>query len=339
MRNPSFFCCLLLALSSVGGCTQQGTAEILLTDGFDQLKVGMFSTFVKAHTEYHYRPDAAPQGNWAVSTQEGEIGSQRAWWIFRENDINLMAQTYDNPDVHTHPMIIAGDSLWADYTVTASFAPESDKKESGVVFRYQNDRCYYFFGVQGQNAILKMGQHGTAYREPLEQTLAQSSTTYAPGEYLTAVISVKGSQIRADLNQAVVLEADDSTYSSGKIGLTSDVPTRFRFVRVTTSTEAKERFTALRNQREQEETRLQAANPKMVLWKKVETPKFGVGRNLRFGDLDNEILWQIGQSDLLMYFLTNDVGMQIHDLAGDGHHQLSWKPGNYHVLHSRREHL
>ena len=29
------------------------------------------------------------------------------------------------------------------------FAPESDKGQSGIAFRYRNDRCYYFFGLKG----------------------------------------------------------------------------------------------------------------------------------------------------------------------------------------------
>ena len=67
-----------------------------------------------------------------------------------------MVQTYDNPDVHTHPMVIAGDPLWDDYTLTVTFAPGSSVKQSGILFRYQNDRCYYFCGVSGDKAVMKM---------------------------------------------------------------------------------------------------------------------------------------------------------------------------------------
>ena len=34
--------------------------------------------------------------------------------------------------------------------------------------------------------------------------------------------------------------------------------------------------------------RLRDANPKPKLWKKFDTPVFGAGRNVRFGDLDGD---------------------------------------------------
>jgi len=41
--------------------------------------------------------------------------------------------------------------------------------------------------------------------------------------------------------------------------------------------------------------KIRASVPDMKLWKKINTPGFGVGRNLRFGDLNND-----GQLDVLI---------------------------------------
>ena len=103
--------------------------------------------------------------------------------------------------------------------------------------------------------------------------------------------------------------------------------------------------------RADEEAKLEAENPKMVLWKKIYTPGYGTARNLRFGDLDGDgkidillvqqntlgpadghsevgcmtainldgkILWRNGTPDSWHDRLTSDVAVQIHDLEGIG---------------------
>jgi len=334
----------------------QGHAVILFEDGFAGLRTGLFGSVVGAHTEYHYLPESAPKGNWVISAFTSRIASQRAWKVCRFNSEPVMYQAYENKrSKHTHPMIVAGDELWADYTVTVRFAPESDKDQSGIVFRYRNDRCYYFFGVDGQKAILKMVRHATAFRKPYEKTLAERDYAWRPGTCLTAEVTVSGSAISAKLNDGLSLKAEDDTYAAGRIGLTSDVPTRYVRVRVTAPKAEEKRIAVLRAKRKRELAQLQAANPKPVVWKKIKTEGFGVGRNLRFGDLngdgqidvligqvvhhgpkdrnselscltamtfDGEILWRIGEPDPWKNHLTNDVGFQIHDLDGDGRNEV-----------------
>ncbi len=325
------------------------TAE-LLKDDFRGLHFGLIFDVVGAHTEYHYLREAAPQGNWAVSAFKSD-GSQRAWRLIEEDGTRVMLQSHNNRETFTHPMLVAGDPLWQNYRVTVDFAPASDKAQSGIVFRYRNDRCYYFFGVRGQKAILKMVRHETAFHKPYEVVLAEKACSWTPGKYLTAQVDVNDSRIRAQLSNGVVLEAEDKTFAQGKIGLMSDGPTRYKNVAVMTTREEKERFTKRVAARERELADLQAANPRPVLWKKAATDGFGVGRNLRFGDLNNDgqievligqmvhhgpkdcnselscltamtfdgkILWRIGEPDGWKDRLTNDVAFQIHDLDGDG---------------------
>ena len=185
--------------SCVGG--REGTATLLLDD-FSGLEVGMFSAPVGPHTEYHYLPEVAPKGNWAVSCFSWEPMAQRAWQVREENGANVMVQSFDNNQMkHTHPMIVTGDELWRDYTVEVRFAPESDKGQSGVNFRYRNDRCYYFFGVNGPKAILKMVHHAKAFRKPYEKILAQEEWRWPVGQYLTAKVTVKGSHIKAEFGR------------------------------------------------------------------------------------------------------------------------------------------
>jgi len=344
--------------TAIAGENSKTDSVTLLTDDFHALKVGMFSAgVVGAHAEYHYLPETAPKGNWVVSCFRSD-GSQRAWRVLIEDGAHVMCQSYmtsKNERENTHPMIIAGDPLWADYVVVVRFAPESDEGQSGLVFRYQNDRCYYFFGLSGKQAVLKLVRHETAFHKPYEKILAQRECSWTPGQYILAKVTVQGSHVRAELDNGAVLEAEDSTYSKGKIGLTSDVPTRYRSVEVVTTVNEKKRYEKAKAEQEQELKKLQAANPRPVLWEKIATDGFGVGRNLRFGDLDGDgqidvligqmihhgpkdryselscltamtfagkILWQIGEPDAWKDKLTNDVGFQIHDLDGDGRNEV-----------------
>jgi len=326
--------------------------ETLLTDEFDGLRSGMFSRVLGAHTEYHHIPEATPKGNWAISCFGTGTGPQRAWRVMSDGGKKVMYQSYDNKRAHTHPMVIAGDELWRDYTVSVTFAPESERAQSGLVFRYRNDRCYYFFGVHGNRAVLKMVRHGIAFRKPFEKILAEAPCQWRVGEYLVAKVTVHGERIRAELGSSV-LSAEDPAFSQGKIGLMSDVPTRYREVKVTAGAEEKQAYLDRKAKRKQELLDLQGANPRPVVWKKIKTEGFGVGRNLRFGDLDGDgqtdlligqvvhhlpnysevscmtamtfdgkQLWQVGEPDRWKDHLTNDVGFQIHDLDGDGRNEV-----------------
>jgi len=353
----------VLVVLATATCVNAQFAEdrsaVLLDDDFSDLRTGLLMNAVGAHTEYHYLPHAAQRGNWSVSAFKS-YGSQRAWRVIEEDGARAMLQAYANRLKHTHPMLVAGDALWRNYRVTADFAPATNKGQSGIVFRYRNDRCYYFCGVDGPRAVLKMVRHATAFHQPYEKVLAEKTCSWTPGRYLSVRIDVDGDRIQARLSNGVVLEATDATYPQGKIGLMSDVPTRYKNIKVTTAAAEKRQYRKRVTGRKKELRRLQAANPRPVVWRKIGTEGFGVGRNLRFGDLDNDgqidvlcgqvlhhgpkdrnselscltavtldgkRLWQIGEADQWKDELTNDVGFQIHDLDGDGRTEVLYCMG------------
>jgi len=332
---------------------------MLFEDGFAEMRSGAIGNEVGAHLEYHYLPKINREGQWSISCFSSGAPSQRAWRIARYNGQPVLLQVHENKLVHTRPTIVAGDELWADYTVSARFTPETGKGRSGVSFRHRNDRCYYFAGVEGGKAVLKMVQHEKDYRVPDEKTLGSQEFGWKPGQEVKVEIALQGTRITAKLNEKT-LTADDSTYKAGRIALTADSATRFAEVRVMATPAEEKRVAAAREAIEAESRKLQAANPKAVLWKKFRTDGFGVGRNLRFGDLDGdgridiligqmqhhgpkdsnselscltavtldgEQLWQTGEPDAWNDELTNDVGFQIHDVDGDGRNDVIYCKG------------
>jgi len=355
---------LILCLSFLVCCAGSGDhhSETLLEERFEGLEIGMFSEPVGPHTEYHYLPEAAPKGNWAVSCFSWEKEAQRAWHVKEEDGFRIMAQTFDNKEMqHTHPMIVTGDEFWGDYTLTVEFAPESNRDQCGVVFRYRNDRCYYFFGLDQDKAILKSVNHAHGFQKPHELVLAEESVSWSPGSYYTAIVEVKGSKISAEIKDLVSFQVEDTTFPKGRVALTTDVPARYRYVQITTSEAGRKRIDELRAAKLQGEEELQARNPKPTVWKKIKTKGFGVGRNLRFGDLDGDsqidvligqvihhgaprdnyselscltamnfdgdILWRVGEPDAEKWHLTNDVGFQIHDIDNDGRNEVVYTMG------------
>ena len=345
----------LLGLSLPSDVSADDTVTVL-RDEFEALPTGPLSKVLWARAEYHYLPESEPKGPWSISCYSSALGSQRAWKVVEHAGRNSLLQIYTpgSADRHVHP-IVAGDPLWKDYVLNVTLAPLSRERRSGVIFRMRNDRCYYFFGVEDHQAVLKMVQHETSFRTPFEIILAKQAIEWLPGEDLPVRIQVDGPHITASVKGQQVADLQDSTYALGRIGLTSDIPTRFSSVEVTMTPADKQTLDAGIQDREATEARLQAANPAMTLWKNISLGDFGVGRNLRFGDLnqdgqidvlvgqmrhygpkdkfselscltaitfDGRILWQKGEPDPWKDHLTNDVAFQVHDLDGDGRNEV-----------------
>lgn len=349
MNKVLFF---VLTTAALTGCqVPSKTIKTLLFDDFSSIRRGPYSVDVGAHTEYHYIHEAAPRSRWAVSTFTWETGFKNAWCIRQEGDDREMVQTFQNqPDNHAHPLVVTGEPEWKDYVIKVQVTPESKILQSGVVFRYRNDRCYYFAGVSGDSLILKMVKHEFAFHKPFEKILASEYLKWDTNELLTIAIDAHGSRISCSV-KGVTISVDDSTYTHGKIGLMADVPAKYHLVDVKTSAAELERIKIAGEKDTRELQKIRDSVPAMKVWKKISTPGFGVGRNIRFGDLNNDghtdiligqvmnlgpqdanselscltamtldgkMLWQTGAPDPWKTYLTSDVAFQIHDLDNDG---------------------
>ncbi len=324
--------------------------QVLFEDGFQNMPTGMFSLDAGPLTEYHFLAEAAPRYGWSVASFYFD-GSKQAWHIEQSAGKQVMSQTFRNDKVFTHPMLAAGDTRWGDYELEAEVEPLEPGARCGVVVRYETNRRYYFFGFDARGLVLLRVCEETAFHQPDERVLARLDVPWKASAIYRFRVRVEGSHISCQVDGVGALTAQDDTFPKGKVGLCADAPARYHALRVTAADSAAAAFHARADRDAVELARLRAQNVQPVVWKKIPTPGFGVGRNLRFGDvngdgkieiivpqviqhgpkdayaevgcitaldLDGQILWRDGQPDPQNWFLTNDVAIQVHDIDGDG---------------------
>jgi rhamnogalacturonan endolyase len=333
-----------------------GAAE-LFRDDFSGFPPGWLTRPVGqlngAIQEYHYLPHrGVPLGPWANA-----ICHLDAWAVGEEQEKSYLEQHTVNEQARLmSPIFLTGDPEWEDYTVEVDVRPLSLDDMAGVVFRYHTNRHYYLFALTGGNRAR------LAVRLPLEDSfrvakwreLGEAAFPYDTAAYHRLRVENRGAKILAYVDDRLILSAEDDELPRGKAGVTANIPARFQDFRVSLADETKSRIDARIVRREAELTELRGQNPRPKLWKQFATPKFGAGRNVRFGDLDGDgapemliaqniprigdnfvqiscltavtlegrILWQLGRPDPRNGLLTSDTPFQIHDLDGDGRNEV-----------------
>jgi hypothetical protein len=300
--------------------------------------------------EYHYLPNrGVPLGSW-----ESPIAHLDSWIVgdehghsYLENQLDFTARQW------SPPMFITGDPEWTNYAVEASVKLLSLNESAGIVFRYHTNRHYYAFTLaDGKTArLFRHDALETKLRVPARTQLAEAPFPYQATRYYRLRVENDGPKMRAYVDGKLVLEATDGQILKGKAGVFASTPARFQDVAITASDAVAADIRARIAARDAELAKLRADNPKPKLWRKFDTPNFGAGRNVRFGDLDGDgvpdmliaqniprirgdgfdqiscltavtlegkVLWQQGRPDPRNGLLTNDTPFQIHDVDGDG---------------------
>ena len=338
----------------LAGLLPAAFAADLFRDDFSRIPPRVISEPIKQLTnaiqEYHYLPHrGVPLDPW-----ENAICHDDVWAGGDEDGKTYLEQhTVNRLRLIMNPLVITGDPEWSDYALEVKVRPRSLAEMAGIAFRYRTNRHYYLFALVGGNrAVLRLRLPlGKQYRVAEWKDLGQVDFTYDTKRYYTLRVENDGPRVRAFIDGKLLIEASDSEILKGKIGVTSNIPARFTDARVSVTAEVEKAIRARIAAREAELVRLRAENPKPKLWKRFDTPRFGAGRNVRFGDLDGDgridlligqnvrkasansfdhlscltavnldgkVLWQLGRPDPYNDVLANDTPFQIHDIDGDG---------------------
>ncbi len=358
--------CGILFVLALAACAGGGPAaapeapggDVLLREDFSRFPVGHlswpFGQLNPAIQEYHYFAHrGVPLGPWGSS-----IGYLDSWAVGEEDGESYLEMHLGPENIRMIPKLfapsfVAGDPEWSDTAVEVSMKPLSTDDFAGLVFRYHTNRHHYLFSlVGGKQARLAVRQADeTEYRAIGWRVLGEAPFAYDTTRYYRLRVENEGMKIRCYVDGKLLVSAEDGELIRGKAGVSALVPARFKDFRVTAGPAARREIEARVRTREAELLALRAENPRPRLWKTFETPKFGCGRNVRFGDLDGDgrpemlfaqivakvdtgnfieascltavtldgrVLWQLGRPNPRNGLLTSDTPFQIHDLDGDG---------------------
>jgi len=105
----------------ISSCSGNVIQTMVFTDGFQELEPGDRPYFNSSDPAICYDARHGNLGSWRVASSLRQDGFDRAWVIRKDEGENYLAQTFTNLNdknsplsLITHPMIVAGDSLWSD---------------------------------------------------------------------------------------------------------------------------------------------------------------------------------------------------------------------------------
>ncbi|TVY08857.1 hypothetical protein [Paenibacillus cremeus] len=322
----------------------------VLQDQFRQFSIGPFP-YDPQHSaigEYHYYPSQGFHGGWHDPVVwYGWLGP--TWIVTEERGRKFMEQTRPQIAIKAHlwPQLVKGEVGWRDYTLETTVRMLNTESHTGIMFRYQHGRRYYFLGFEGGKVqLIKRDQDNV-------QVLASAEYACDCDSYYELKAVCEGASLRGYVNGVELLQAEDHEYAYGKIGLTSRMPAQFTDVEVTMTEKQHDAWINEKTSDQLELEMLRSTYPQPKLWKTIDLKNFGTAREVRFGhltgtdemfvvlaqhqkrghkdayahiscltaiNLDGEVLWQIGEPSTLLdhTLLSADLPFQVCDVDFDG---------------------
>ena len=316
----------------------------VFSDEFERFPIGDLPFDYSAVGEYHCLDLPALPGGWAQVTNHTSWDTLGNWQVVSDHGRRVMQQARLRKE--GMPMLAAGDPRWQNASLEAEVRLLSPHTEAGVMIRYANNRTHYSLRIRGDGRVRLI-------RRKHEDEAVLAAAAWKPDfdTYHALRIETHSHRLVAFLDDERLFEVEDDVLTRGAIGILATGPARFAHVGVEVDEQEFDRLQRqARTEAEEMETR-RAQYPKPVLWRSLDTPGFGTGRHVRFGDvdgdgrleilfaqhtqmltggdfcmlscltmmnLDGHILWQWGEPHRDHGIVPTDMAVQIGDVNGDG---------------------
>jgi hypothetical protein len=320
---------------------------VIFRDEFARFPIGDLPFDYSAVGEYHCLDLPALPGGWTEVTNHTSWGRLGNWQVVVDAGRPVMQQARLRAE--GMPMLSAGDFRWQDVSAEAEVRLLSPHTEAGLLVRYANNRTHYSLRVSGSGTVRLIRR-----KHEDRTVLAEGKWQPEFARYHVLKLAAEGQTLTTWLDGKRMFEVRGQAMTEGRIGLLATGPARFARVEVQAEAREVARLHASASGGQAESAQLEGAcgkYPKPVLWRRLETPGFGTGRHVRFGDLNGDgrleillaqhtemlgggdfcflscltamdlegnVLWQWGEPHREHGIVPSDMPVQIHDVNGDG---------------------
>lgn len=201
LKRPMFILIVVATLTACGSPSPTATLSANDPSASGQTAEWNFDGIPVDHL-----PDGAQafSGSWAVRADlPGDAPSQP----------NALCQT----GAAEFPALSLSDDVYADATISTIFKPISGATDraAGIIFRIQNANNYYILRANALEANVNLYKYVNGQRSEIKGGAGQ----VASDQWQTLRVEAVGKTLRGYLNDQLVVETADSTFSAGKVGL------------------------------------------------------------------------------------------------------------------------
>ncbi|MBM3213549.1 hypothetical protein FJZ36_01315 [Candidatus Poribacteria bacterium] len=323
-----------------------GSWHIVLRDDFASLPLGPLACDYSPLGEYHDIRQR-PAIGWRELTLHHSWRRLPRWLVGEEDGVPYLHQSSFLEQ--GTPMIGVGDPAWRDCRATVAVRRFSREGRAGVCLRTEDPRHWVGAYFEGDHFVL------AEVDDEERRELGRAECAFDGDRWISVSLSVTGHAVEVAVGGSPVIRSEGPIQvAAGRMALMATIPARFRAVRVWVPEPELARLDQDETLRCATRRRRASEVPQPIVWRRFETPGFGVGKSVRFGDLDGDgelemlfaqnvplsgydfdgvscltavrldgrILWQVGTPSDSCGLLTNDVAVQIHDIDGDGREEV-----------------